>query len=177
MSAIDFVKAHPVAIGGGVIGILVIFFIASNAGGGAAAEASPGVDDGQMNAGVQLQQLQSAYADSASKTAASLQLGMAALASQDKQAELSAHSTDYANTLAATVAQKGLEAQTFVSTLTAQVEGERIANDRAATAEQFATIRAQSAQQTKQTKTILAAQVKQAEIAARPKGLFSFIFG
>lgn len=174
--AVNFVKAHPVATGASVLAIIAVVMVASSAGAQSSAPAS-GYDDSGTAAGLQMQALQTQAQLAAGETAAKLQLGLAQNATREKEIELQAQTTMNANDLAAQLADKGLEVQKYVSSLTSANEAARIANERANTADQYATIRYQSEAQIKQTNAILQAQVKQAEIAAKPKGLFSFLFG
>jgi hypothetical protein len=169
MSVIDFAKAHPVAVGGGLLAAVVVVVMVLNAGGGGAATvtASP-QGDASTGAALQAAQLSAQVrGQEISATAAMKESdNFTALAIAELQALISGRSIDAQREIAGlqiaadqatTINGQTLAAQVANKQTDAQVENARA---------MYGTINAQTA-----------ALVKQSEIAAQPKGLFSWLFG
>lgn len=171
--AIEFAKRNPLLIGGvAVVSVIGIAFLMGGSGGGdVATTVSPsGTSDGAIAAGLQLQQISAAAQAAAGQQAVDRELGLATLAATVRVKELEAETAYNTNVLAAGVATKTLETQERVSSLQLAADAEKAKAEKET---QIATIGALSSQATAATN----ASVKMAEIAARPKGLLSFLFG
>lgn len=194
MSALDLIKAHPWLTGAGVITVIAGTWILTSPGtdtSGAIATTG-GTSDAQIAAGLQIQGASLAAQSHSEEIQAARDVAIAHDAAALAVATLQSHTQDNANVLAANIAYETTAASERVTTLTTTLQAHndaaRIEADAAETASQYATIQAQTqaqvnlAAQYAQSQAQLvaannAAQVQLAEIAARPKGLFSWLFG
>lgn len=181
MSAMDFVKKHPVAIGISAVVVLGGFVLLSSGGSDGGTQVVAGQSDAEIAAGVQLQQLQyqqqmqgqtvGAQRDVAlAETAAQLELGKLQIAQQSESDKLAASTA---------LAQINASSQTaqLQSTLQAQTSQAQIAADSAKTAAMMATIAEQARQQANVAIAGIRGQVDIAKINKPKQGLFSKIFG
>lgn len=178
MSIIDFAKKHPVGVGIGVIAIIGVVLIVSSAGGGTEYVASDGTSsDGQVQAGLQLQALQIQASGQAAQVAADREVSLASIAAGLAARQLETQSADTQTAIAANVAQQQISAGVQVSSMQLANEAAQIAASKEIQLGQQLTITKQSEYQVQQTQAILNSQTEQAKIAAKPKGLFSWLFG
>lgn len=182
MNPIEFVKAHPVGVGIGVVVVIGVVLLVSSTGSTEYVSAGNGTSSDQsIAAGLQLQSIQSQASTAQMQIGAERELGMAGIAASLEAKKLE---TDASITLASLATNLGLaqigsqEKITLQeSSLGYQAKAAEIQAQRDRDIALTSSITAQAQAQAQQTRDILAAQTKQAEIAARPKGLFSFIFG
>jgi len=169
--AIEFAKKYPFIIGGVIIGIVVL--VALIGGGGGAADDSTAVagsSDGQIAAGLQLQQIQAQSQTASAQIAAEREISLAGIAAALTGKQIDAEVSYNTNVLAAGIAEKTLASQQVQSSMQLNAELEKVKAEKET---QLATVGALSNQATAATN----ASVRMAEIAAQPKGLLSWIFG
>lgn len=183
MSAIDFVKRHPVAIGFGAVVVFVGFVLLSGSGGGESTTVvgSTGPSDAEVAAGMQLQQLQYASQSQNAQVAAQREVALASTAASLELGKLELAYRGNADNLAASTALAQINAQketmALTSTLQAQTSQAQIAADSAKTAAMMSTITEQARAQAQTAMAAIQAQVQIAQINKPKQGLFSMIFG
>jgi hypothetical protein len=175
MNPIGFVKSHPVMTGVGVVGIIGLVFLLSSSGGGDGSVDNSSTSD--VAAGTALQQYQLQAQAQQSAIGAQRDVALAEQSTALKIAELSASTRVQELNAQKEIGLAGIDAGKYTSALQAQLSRESINADKAKDANTTATLMAQikSSQQT--TMAALNAQTQQAQIAAKPKGLFSWLFG
>lgn len=170
MSALDFVKKHPVGVGIGVIAVIGVVLLVSGGGGTEVTTSDGSSSDPNINAGLQLQALSIQANSAAQQTAAEKEVALASLATQQQIAVLGYQSADTQAQIAASVATQQITAGKEISSLQLANEAQQIQAGRDI---QIATLTSLTEQVKINNQTLLAVTKEQ----NKPKGLFSLLFG
>lgn len=166
---IALVKKHPIAFTVGGLAVLGVGLLAFGGGGGGSADTNAyaaGGAESSVEAGVALQQIQSAAGVAAQKVEAQREVALATTAAQLEAAQLAANTAMYQTDAALEAAGLEFDYRGMVSTLEAETVGKEIEANLQRDIEQQGTIRHQAD-----------TMVELVEAQNKPRGLFSFLFG
>lgn len=169
----QIVKDHPFITVGGIVGVIVLVLLVSGGGGASASDSGGGYAATSSDADA-LSQLQAQLNASVANTQAQKEVALNQSAAQITLAQIGADAAKYAADKNYTLESEKInsaERQTVqISTLQANlqqagIQAQQAINDRTLLSQE------------KQAQTLANTNIQLATIAAKPKGLFSFIFG
>lgn len=179
MNPIEIVKKHPVIT---TVGVVVVFgAVLMFSSGGTTEYADDAGASGEMAGAIALQQMQAAFQMKSLEVGAAKEVALNESATKVTLAQLQRDVAlkDLEYSFNYQTAKLGAEERTttLVSTLQAKTAADQIKANADATAAMFANIKSQQDAAATLAKVNAQTQVQLAEINARPRGLFSFLFG